>query len=323
MIPEQISDKIILIAPLDWGLGHTTRCISLIKKLLKANNQIVFAGNQDQIEIIKNDFPNLNFEFLEGYNVKLDATKSTYLQLLKQLKPMNKSIKAEREIANELAKKHNADIILSDNRYGFRADSTLNVFLTHQLSPPVPYFKKTVKKKIAAWVNQFDFCWIIDDIKQPLCVELNQNHLLIPIHYIGWLSRFEVKKVNEKYDFLVIASGAQPERNRFKNEITSILKKGEFAFAVVDNINGNSLLNNSFVNPSTDQLGDLINSSKTVITRCGYTSIMELMYLNKNAILIPTKGQYEQEYLANHLTTECFEILTLTEFKRKFAQISR
>jgi uncharacterized protein (TIGR00661 family) len=285
--------------------------------LIKANNQIIFAGNEDQINIVKNDFPNLCFEFLEGYNVKLDSTKSTYIQLFKQSRRINRIIRSERSKASQLAARHKVDIILSDNRYGFYSDMTLNVFLTHQLSPPVPYFKKLVKKKIATWVNKFNLCWIIDDKHQPICKDLNQNKLDIPIYHIGWLSRFKGKDETIKYEYLVIASGAQPERNRFKRELIFLLNNTVHSFAVVDNFNDLDEAENYFINPSTEMLEKLINSSRTVITRCGYTSIMELAHMKKKAILVPTKGQYEQEYLAKHLDLGFLKVHSFEEIKHR------
>ena len=81
LIPPNIKNSVVLIAALDWGMGHTTRCVSIIRDLLENNNQVVFAGDEKQVTFIKSDFPGIKVESLAGYKVQLDSEKDTYLQL--------------------------------------------------------------------------------------------------------------------------------------------------------------------------------------------------------------------------------------------------
>jgi predicted glycosyltransferase len=50
-----------------------------------------------------------------------------------------------------------------------------------------------------------------------------------------------------------------------------------------------------------DELRQEIERAEWVISRCGYSTIMDLVALQKKALLIPTPAQTEQEYLAAYL----------------------
>ena len=52
------------------------------------------------------------------------------------------------------------------------------------------------------------------------------------------------------------------------------------------------------------ELARLIPESRIVLSRPGYSSIMDLVYFGKQAIFVPTPGQTEQEYLAEKLKKE-------------------
>ena len=119
MRPQDISEKTVIVAPLDWGMGHVARCIPIIEQLLNQHCKVIFAGIEIQINLIRKDFPEIIFEKVPGYEVKLDSQASTYRQILAQFRGIKKMAKQENKIANHLANKYNADIIISDNRYGF------------------------------------------------------------------------------------------------------------------------------------------------------------------------------------------------------------
>jgi len=304
MFPSEIRNKNVLIAPLDWGMGHVTRSLALMNQLIENGNQLVFAGTEEQIRIAKQDLPELAYELIAGYEITLDSAKSTYWQMILQSAKMQRTIKQEEEVAEMLASKHQIDIIISDNRYGFRSEKCDNIILTHQLSPPLPALRKAVASKVIKWVNKFNFCWIPDNKVNPICGDLNEVDLKIPKLSIGLLSRLKFQEVEKKIDLLFISSGPEPERSKFEKSLLSILKSSGLSFKAV----GQSGIEEEFYvnNPSAQELEKLINSSKKVISRAGYTTIMELSHLKSTAILVPTNGQYEQEFLASTVKNDQF-----------------
>lgn len=313
LLPNEIKNSRILIAPLDWGMGHTTRCVSLIKKLIEQENEIFFAGNEAQINFIKREFPTIKTTFLKGYNIALDSEKSTYWQVIKQLNKVRVAIKAEQVFANSFVAENNIDSIISDNRYGLYAKQTKNIFITHQLSLQIPFGKKLIDKNIKAWVEKFDCCWIPDREENGFCGALIEADLTIPKLFIGHLTRFKKAETAIKYKYLAIVSGPEPTRTQFAKKLVDYLLAKNEPCAIVG-IKGNQKQVDFFDKPTTAELEKLIHQSETIISRAGYTTIMELGALGKQCILIPTPGQYEQEYLASHVKMENFQFVSEKTF---------
>ncbi|MBL7899077.1 MAG: hypothetical protein JNJ99_11120 [Crocinitomicaceae bacterium] len=309
MRPIDIRHKRVLISPLDWGMGHTTRCVVLIKQLISSGNVVFFAGNTDQIDFMKREFPQIEFLFLAGYNVQFDSGKSSYLQIINQLFKIKSAINNENDTVKKLVDQFKIDIIISDNRYGLFASATKNILITHQLSLQIPYLKNWVNSQLQKWINKFDFCWIPDDEKNPLCGELINASLKIPKLYIGLLNRFSHAETPSRYKYIGIISGPEPERSIFAIKLEKFLiSKHEPALMI--GYEGNNPKITYCKNPTTGELGQLILESETVISKAGYTTIMEMTDLKKNAILISTRGQFEQEYLAKNIQSENIQFVS-------------
>ncbi|MEZ4922633.1 MAG: glycosyltransferase [Crocinitomicaceae bacterium] len=313
MYPSEIKDKTIIIAPLDWGMGHATRCIPLIHQLIEQNNTVVFAGTELQISLIVKDFPEITCEAIQGYNVSLDSGKPTYLQMISQFGKLKTVIREEQEIAEQLVKKYKADVVISDNRYGFRSNSTLCIIMTHQLEVPLPVLKQFVNKRIRRHIEQFNICWIPDNEMGSYCGEMVVPSLKIPKLFIGLLSRFKPEVGENVYHYLVIISGPEPERSVFARKVIQLANNSQKKIGIVAPFDLDYAP--SFTNPSTKELNQLINQSKTIISRAGYTTIMEMITLEKKAILIPTKGQFEQEYLAKTVRSEYLKFCELSNIQ--------
>jgi uncharacterized protein (TIGR00661 family) len=294
--PTNLTNKRILVAALDWGMGHTTRLVSLLRQLKNQQNQLIFAGNSNQCQFIKAEFPEIELADLRGYEIHLDSKKSTYWQLFQQGFKFKKAIKAEKEWLANFVTDNKVDLIISDNRYGFYHPKIKSILLTHQLNLQIPYFRWLVNKVLRRRIEKFDVCWVPDTKYRLLSGELSHTKLKIPIVYIGILNRFQKMQLPIDFDYLVILSGPEPEKTNFKQELLKQLSATPFSVCIVGaQVTGYHCR----PNPTTTELAELIAKSDTVISRAGYTTIMEMVGLNKKAILIPTNGQYEQVYLAN------------------------
>lgn len=292
---ETIKNQRILIGALDWGMGHLTRSTALMAILLHQGNELIFAGNQNQCEFIQGEFPNLKTQLIPGYEIRLDSKKSTFLQLMIQYPRIKKVMKTEQNWVESFLKNEQVDLIISDNRYGFYSEKVKSIILTHQINLQIPRFKKRVNAILSKWLNQFNEIWVPDYYNRKLTGALSAPNKHQCIRYIGPLCRFKKLEQPIKYDYLIILSGPEPERSNFLQNVKSkYLNKGhELAFVGAD-VPGSA----SYPNPTTKELEKLIAQSNCIISRAGYTTIMEMAALGQKAILFPTKGQYEQEYLA-------------------------
>lgn len=303
--------KRILVAPLNWGLGHATRCIPIIRGLLQQQLTPVIASDGIALDLLKKEFPELETIELPAYNIRYSKKGYWFkLKLLKDSPKLMNAVNAEKKLIKSIVETHNIDGIISDNRLGIYNKQVPSVFITHQLqvlSGNTTWLSTKLHQKV---ISKFDECWVPDTNGEPnLSGKLGHtNHYFIPTKYIGPLSRFTKSEVDSKYDVMVLLSGPEPQRTMLEEKLLVELKgyngKVLFVKGVVENeqtvteSDGMTIYN--FM--TSDLLEKALNESKMVLSRSGYTTIMDLAKLGKKAFFIPTPGQFEQEYLAKRLT---------------------
>ena len=303
--------KQILVAPLNWGLGHATRSIPIIHALIENNFEPIIASDGVALTLLKKEFPNLNSIELPSYNVTY-AKKGKHfkLKLLKDSPKLLKAIKAEKKVTDYILEHHNIAGIISDNRLGVRSKKVPSVFITHQLnvlSGNTTWLSTKMHQKI---IKKFDICWVPDtDGEINLSGKLGHTKSFeIPTKYIGPLSRFTKNNSVIKNDLMVLISGPEPQRTlleeKLLNELNPYQGKVVFVKGIMEQEQSIKILGNiTIYNFMTSSLLEkTINESALVVSRSGYTTVMDLAKLNKKAFFIPTPGQFEQEYLAKRLT---------------------
>ena len=205
--------KRILVAPLDWGIGHATRCISIIKALIENGYEVVIAADNRPLHLLSTEFPKTEIIRLEGYNITYSRNIPMSINMIFQIPKILLQIRKEHINLDEIIKNYNIDGVISDNRYGLHSKKVPCVFITHQLEIKSPYFTKHIRNFNYNYINKFDFCWIIDDKETNLAGSLSSPKIQ-PKNtiYIGTQSRFNYKEIKKKYDFLAIVSGPEPQR---------------------------------------------------------------------------------------------------------------
>jgi len=299
----------VLIAVLNWGLGHATRSIPVINQLLNQNYNVHIASDGDALVFLKKEYPDLVFHKLPSYNIRYSHS-SILINILKSSFSIFNAIYKEnvalRKIANEIKPK----LIISDNRYGFYSKKYKSIIITHQINL---YHRIALLGRIGSlfvkyYLNKFDEVWIPDfKGEKSLGGTLSLAPKSSKFKYIGPLSRLKSKPLPKKYDIAIILSGPEPQRSYFEEIILNQLKKYEKEVIVVrgkvDSENEYALNENVIVKNYclSQELNRIINQSDLIISRSGYSSIMDMAKLGKKAIFVPTPGQTEQEYLAKFL----------------------
>lgn len=309
--------KRVLIAPLDWGLGHSTRCIPIIHALQNLEIEVIIAAEGAVASLLKNEFPNIRILPLKGYRIRYAKTSAgLFWKILTQIHKIIRTIREEHIWLEKIIQEENIDLVISDNRYGLHTQQIPCVFITHQLTIKAPFdFIELILQKINYhFINRFSRCWIPDAKgSNNLAGILSHPKVAprIPVDYLGILNRMntvEHQKFVYKYCFLL--SGPEPQRTILENRIVAIIPELSGAIMLLRGLpNSNSSLetaNNTTVlnHVSTAQLNTILSESECIICRSGYTSVMELIGLKKQALLIPTPGQTEQLYLANKLQND-------------------
>ncbi len=305
----------ILVAPLNWGIGHATRCISIIKQLQENGFKPIIASDGEALKLLQKVFPDVISYELPSYEVKYAKTSRFFtLKLLSQIPKFISTYKNENSVINKLVISKKIDAIISDNRFGVFNKEIPSIYITHQLRVKLGWSTFLSSKLHQKMISNFDECWVPDIQEKPnLSGNLAHNiKLKIPVKYIGVLSQFQEQeqKQNIKYDILVLLSGPEPQRSilekKLLNEFKNTTKKVCFVRGVIENEidkrQENSLTIYNYL--LGDDLQKVINESDLIIARSGYSTIMDLAKLGKKAFFIPTLGQSEQEYLAQHLENQ-------------------
>ncbi|MDH7463405.1 glycosyltransferase [Chitinophagaceae bacterium 26-R-25] len=309
------SKPVVLVAPLDWGLGHATRCVPIVNSLINADFEVIIAAEGGQKALLQTEFPLVKFVDLPGYRLRYGRTKwGTIFKILFQVPKILNAIQRENKWLKKFAAENRVDLVISDNRYGFYLAGVPSFFITHQLLIKTPFGKwneRMLQKMNYRFINKFTACWVPDnDGKINLGGELSHpDHMpSIPAHYLGHLSRMKREDRQIANDLLVIISGAEPQRSLFEKMIVAQLSQTDLSAIVVRGLpNATSILHASdnikIYNhlPAVD-LNNAMNESSAIISRSGYSTVMDLIPLHKKCIFVPTPGQSEQEYLADYLS---------------------
>lgn len=312
-------DLTVLIAPLDWGLGHATRCIPLISFLKEQQIRVLIGGNGAVKEILQQEFPDIQILPLKGYHITYSKKGDNFLiSIVLQLPKILHRVWYEYRWLKNTVKKYNIDAVISDNRLGCFNKFVPSVFITHQLNIKTgrTFVNRFVRRINYFFINRYDECWVPDYFTEKnLAGELSHpiQFPKTPIKYIGLLSRFNKHALPIKYKLCILLSGPEPQRTILENKIIQQLEFLEEPSVIIrgtpEKKNTLSIQNKKVVqfnHLNADELSKTIQESEIVIARSGYSTIMDLIALEKKAILIPTPGQAEQEYLGTFLNKKAF-----------------
>jgi UDP-N-acetylglucosamine transferase subunit ALG13 len=280
--------------------------------------EVIIACNSIQKELLNHEFPDsVGYTHLAGYNIRYGKNRrSTFLRLALQSFKILTKIKQERRWLKAFLEENRVDLIISDNRFGLYVPGIPSVFITHQLQ---------IKTGLGRWADgltrrwnylrlqQFSLCWVPDVAGSPsLSGELSHPAAMptLPVRYIGPLSRLASYTTSGGGGLLIILSGPEPQRSIFEGLLLEQLTDYKGKVVLVRGLPQSTglpatpahctVLNHA----PASSLHVLICAADLVISRCGYTSVMDLMALQKKSIMVPTPGQAEQEYLAQHLQAQ-------------------
>jgi len=307
------ANKTILVAPLNWGLGHATRCIPIIKALQENNYIPIIASDGIALALLRKEFPYIETLELPSYHIEYAKNgKNFKWKLIKNLPKMITAILDEKKMVKSWIRKHGIDGIISDNRLGVFSRKIPSVFMTHQLNVMTGNTTWFTSKCHQHIIKKYSECWI-PDTNDTLNLTGELGHLKtneLNLKYIGPLSRMRQKDTPKVYDLMVILSGPEPQRTYLDEKLQEEVKRYDgkvvFVKGVVEKTQIKQEIGNvtyyNFMN--SKQLEQTFNESELVLCRSGYTTVMDLAKLGKKAFFIPTPGQYEQEYLAIKLQDE-------------------
>lgn len=314
---DEETKKRVLVCPLGWGLGHASRLIPIIERFQKSGDTIIIAGDELQILYLKDFFPDTKTLSFSSFKVKLAKGSNQLIPILGIAIRLPYHTLREHFVLKGIVKKHKINLIISDNRYGLWCKGIKSILITHQLSVLFPKPFKFIEP-VGAWFirkisRKFSFCWIPDypDVSNLAGDLSHPPNLPFNARYVGLLSRFQKLSLmanTHEWDLVGIASGPSPQREILINWISNLAKRNNLKTLIIKGVPSEGTkvieIGGIFYAGHMDDVGfqRAIQSSKYLITRAGYSTIMDLTAIGIAGLIVPTPGQTEQEYLADYLT---------------------
>ena len=307
--------KNILVAPLDWGLGHATRCVPLIKRLLAEGHRVQLASNGRSARWLADYFPNLAvLTDIPDYAVTYPVDGSMARHFLKESPRLLRVIRAEHAWLERFAEVHTIDEVYSDNRYGLYHEHVKCILITHQLFIRTPWYARAIVHRITDYyIQKFNGCWVPDYAGESNLSGALSHASKLPhnVEFIGPQSRFSDVRIDQSapsYDVVALVSGPEPTRSHFQQQLLDRFQaEGTLSLMVCgtpdqpfDVQEGNVRMVSHLPDA---QLAGVLKLARHIICRPGYSTIMDLHALGCKAEFIPTPGQTEQEYLCQVLGT--------------------
>ena len=303
----------ILVAPLNWGLGHASRCVPLVQRFLDEGHEVVLGGDGDSLTLLRKHFPQLRYTYLAPLNLRYSTGNRQVLAMLKALPKLILWSVKDHSMLRAILREEHFDQVISDNRFGFYNKQVECVYITHQLHIMLPHGWKwaepLVSRLHARVYAHFNKVWVPDykEYDQSLAGDLSHNDA--NVKYIGPLSRFQniqINRINHNYSIVAVLSGLEPHRSFLERELVSRYAGTDENVLIVQGLmyRPNTCIKRGNITlvpyMSDAELVPALLGAKLIIARSGYSTIMDFYQLDvlNKAELIPTPGQPEQEYLA-------------------------
>ena len=303
----------ILVAPLNWGLGHASRCIPLIQRFLDEGHEVILGGDGDSLTLLRKHFPKLRYVYLAPLNLRYSAGSRQVWAMMKALPKLFFWAYKDHLMLRAVLREEHIDRVVSDNRFGLYNSHTECIYITHQLHIMFPYGWRWLEPLAARWhariCAHYNAVWIPDYKEETKSLAGKLSHPSA-FDYIGPLSRFSLTndklQTTNKYTIVAVLSGLEPHRTLLEQQIVARYQNSEEQVLVVQGLmsrpNTRIKRANITIVPymGDDELAAALLGAKQIIARSGYSTIMDLDALGvlDKAELIPTPGQPEQQYLA-------------------------
>lgn len=305
----------ILFGVQDWGLGHATRDLILLRALVSAGHRITIVSNGRALQMLRQELKGrCNFIPLKDLPKPLSRKALWFhIKMSLALPLVFHTYRRERQLVQRLRRTRNIDRIVSDTRYGLCCTEIPSFHLLHSLRQIVPGRPRSLERMVESGQRHLlrkGLRIIIPDqlhngLAGDLChrVDCDWGDRLA---YIGILSSLTPTPSETDIDVFISISGAEPQRSIFERLVLAqmgdlngrvVVALGRPEAATMVSRNGRITIY-GYLNRAKQQ--EMMNRARLVVSRSGYTTLMELAELGKKALLIPTVGQSEQEYLAEY-----------------------
>ncbi len=296
------------------GIGHATRSIPVIRGLLKEGHNVVLISYGPAYSLLKKEFPYLRIYSLKDYPIRY--TEKAYQFIPYLFANSHKIIKTLLDSHRKfllMDSKENFDIIISDSRYDIFVRNKPSYLIIHQLRIML---KLAILRGGTMFYNSYMTKYfrkiIVPDFEENnLSGEMSHNIRFVDkkrIKYVGVLSSFKSLGIPRDVDVLISISGPEPQRSIFERIILKKVKNLKGKVVVTLGKPDNEIRKDDKIKIYSylpfEEREKLMNRAKIIVSRSGYSTIMDLYVIGGKAVFVPTPGQPEQIYLAKYLESK-------------------
>jgi UDP-N-acetylglucosamine transferase subunit ALG13 len=288
--------------------------VPIINLLIEKGLNVILGASGRPASFLRAEFPNLDFIPIKGYYIRYPSGGTMALQMMRQAPSVLKAIRLEHDKLDKLIDKYEIHAVLSDNRFGMWSDRIPSIYMTHQImikAPGVLAFSENLLYHLhRKYMRKFDECWIPDFEENGLSGDLaHKRPSPIPAYFIGPQSRFtatDSPNPDKTHKYMIIISGPEPQRSIFETRVIKQLKESNERAIILSGKPELNMLKKDigkievYAHMNSSDMQHAMRSSEIIISRSGYSSIMDLAAMGLSAVFIPTPGQTEQEYLAKY-----------------------
>ncbi len=306
--------KRILVAPLDWGLGHASRCIPIIRELQRQGAEVIIGADKLPLALLRSEFPEAEWVQFPGTSIQYPDSGNMAWKIIQQFPGILIGFLKEHRFLRQIIVEKKIDVVISDSRHGLFTKKIPCVIVIHQIrilmSPSLRWAEHLVSLINKIFIRRYTECWIPDFAGEPNITGKLSHDMPLPnnAYYIGQLSRMNrIQKKKKKFDIIAVLSGPEPQRSKFEKLLIDQLKETNLTAIIArgktDEHTNIKLSNNitlvSFV--TGEEFSTLLSHSEILISRSGHSTLMDMCYTGGNAVFVPTPQQTEHEYLAKRL----------------------
>lgn len=270
--------------------------------MLDRGYEVHLASDGDALAVLREQFPSLPYYELPSYRIRYGGKWTNTLKLLLKSPTAVRVMKRERRIIQRLQEEHGFTGLVSDNRPASFIPGIPSAYITHQLNVPAKLFTGLISRVHASYWRRFSEVWVPDFPDRRLSGKLsNPKYLDTVYRFVGPLSRLKRVETAQSIPWLAVLSGPEPARTQWENELRKVRSEMPEGGLIVLGKPGASNEDGIIGYASASELSALMNGAEILISRSGYSTVMDAYQLGKKALFVPTPGQGEQLYLAHQL----------------------
>jgi UDP:flavonoid glycosyltransferase YjiC (YdhE family) len=304
----------VLVSPLNWGLGHASRDVPVIRELLRHHHEVTIAAEGNALLLLQREFPTCKTIDLPDYPLANNTGRFFFPRFTAHVPTLVKAFSDERKNLRKILTDTRYDLIISDSRPGVYSETIPSIQITHQIHQSFPFYAWPIEC-IGLYINgrafrKYGKIIIPDNPPGPLSLagKLSRTSFTGAAnqsYYSGILASIPRVSGIKQIDYLFLISGMEPQRTALEKillpEIGDLPGKkvvllGKPSEDRVSDLDDDTTIY-SYV--SYREKVELMSAAKFIVSRSGYTTMMDLAEIDaKKGLFIPTAGQWEQEYLS-------------------------